>query len=91
MCVCSLAGTSACASCLNNPNSTRQANNFITWNTSVEIVRCRDCEYYGCYDGSTWCSRTYEQVPGGTCDYQTVEPNGFCAWGKRKRGAKVVE
>lgn len=49
-----------------------------------EIVRCRDCKFYGCYDGSTWCSRTYEQVPSGTCDYQTVEPYGFCAWGERK-------
>ena len=54
------------------------------------IVRCRDCKYYGCYDGSTWCSRTYEQVPSGTCDYQTVEPNGFCAWGERNDG-KAVE
>ena len=49
-----------------------------------EIVRCEDCRYYGCYDGSMWCSRTYEQVPGGTCDYQTVEPDGFCAWGERR-------
>lgn len=49
-----------------------------------EIVRCRDCKHYGCYDSSTWCSRTYEQVPSGTCDYQTVEPDGFCAWGERR-------
>lgn len=56
---------------------------------SEPIVRCRDCKYYGCYDGSMWCSRTYEQVPGGTCDYQTVDPDGFCAWGERKRGAKM--
>lgn len=49
-----------------------------------EIVRCRDCKYYGCYDGSTWCSRTYEQVPGGVYDYQTVKPEGFCAWGERE-------
>ena len=48
------------------------------------IVRCCDCKHYGCYDGSTWCSRTYEQVPGGTCDYQTVEPDGFCKWGEPK-------
>ena len=58
------------------------------WNTVLDqnqpIVRCRDCRYYGYYDGSTWCSRTYEQVPSGTCDYQTVEPDGFCAWGERK-------
>ena len=49
-----------------------------------EIVRCMDCLHYGSYDGSSWCSRTYEQVPSGTCDYQTVEPDGFCAWGERK-------
>lgn len=52
----------------------------------TEIVRCRDCKHYGCYDSSTWCSRTYEQVPSGTCDYQTVEPDGFCAWGERNDG-----
>lgn len=58
----------------------------IEWNFKQreEIVRCIDCRYYGYYDGSTWCSRTYEQVPGGTCDYQTVEPDGFCAWGERR-------
>lgn len=50
---------------------------------SEPITRCRDCKHYGCYDGSTWCSRTYEQVSGGTCDYQTVEPDGFCKWGER--------
>lgn len=49
-----------------------------------KIVRCRDCKHYGSYDGSSWCCRTYEQVPSGTCDYQTVEPDGFCAWGVRK-------
>lgn len=48
-----------------------------------EIVRCRDCRYYGSYDGS-WCCRTYEPVPSGTCDYQTVEPDGFCKWGERR-------
>lgn len=35
-CVCSLAGTSACASCFYNPNGTRLVNNFTTWNTRAE-------------------------------------------------------
>lgn len=35
-CVCSMAGTSACASCFWNQNGTRQANNFMTWNTRAE-------------------------------------------------------
>lgn len=47
------------------------------------IVRCRDCKHYGSYNGS-WCRRTYEPVPSGTYDYQTVEPDGFCKWGERK-------
>lgn len=46
------------------------------------VVRCRDCKYYGSYNGS-WCRRTYEPVPSGTYDYQTVEPDGFCKWGER--------
>lgn len=55
----------------------------IHFKTNGEIVRCRDCKYYGFYN-SSWCRRTYESVPGGTCDYQTVEPDGFCKWGERK-------
>ena len=56
-------------------------------NQREEIVRCRDCKHYGTYNGS-WCRRTYESVPGGTCDYQTVEPDGFCAWGERRGDAE---
>ena len=41
ICSCSLAGTSACASCFYNPNGTRQENNFTTWSTRAE----RTCEY----------------------------------------------
>lgn len=50
---------------------------------SEPIVRCRDCKHYG-FDNGSWCRRTYEPVPSGTYDYQTVEPNGFCKWGERK-------
>lgn len=35
-CICSLAGTAACASCSNNPNSAKQYSNFITWTNSTE-------------------------------------------------------
>lgn len=56
-----------------------------------EIVRCRDCKHY---ESSRW----YESAifpPLGTdiehvcvffADGVKVEPDGFCAWGKR-RGA----
>ena len=40
---------------------------------AVEIVRCRDCEYYNDYLGS--CMRRL--YPYGTT------PDGFCAWGER--------
>ena len=52
-----------------------------------EIVRCRDCEHY--YEAE-------EYHPQGNydrrcCKYfvtydDEVEPDGFCAWGKRKEG-----
>ena len=37
-CVCSLAGTSSCASCFYNPNGTRQANNFTTWTSETQLL-----------------------------------------------------
>ena len=39
-----------------------------------EIVRCRDCAYCMAYMAGTYC------------DYMAhaIEPNGFCAWAKRK-------
>lgn len=42
-----------------------------------EIVRCKDCIHYD--DGTCY-------LPDGGGDYArwTVEPDGFCAWGKRK-------
>ena len=40
-CVCSLAGTAACASCFYNPNGIKQSNNFMTWNTRAESLPTR--------------------------------------------------
>ena len=51
----------------------------------VKPVRCRDCKCFSVdksdheYRSDCWCSRWYTDM---------VEPDGFCAWGKRK---KVVE
>jgi len=42
-----------------------------------EIVRCRDCKFYGKYDGEEWCEM-----------FDFVTPmdisNKFCAWGEKK-------
>lgn len=47
-----------------------------------EVVRCRDCKHYhaeinGCDEfGDIWHD-----------EYANVEPDGFCAWGKRRGDA----
>ena len=43
-----------------------------------EIVRCRDCKYCMAY------------IAGAYCDYMAhaIEPDGFCAWAKRKEGGE---
>lgn len=38
-----------------------------------EVVRCRDCEWYAHL--RMMCRRA---------DFTVMEPDGFCAWGKRK-------
>lgn len=52
------------------------------WTPKEKIVRCRDCTYI-----------LYRKYNNGfenqTCSYfdsehAEVEPNGFCAWGKRR-------
>ena len=43
-----------------------------------EIVRCKDCEY-SAYDGNE-CARIDEW---DASLWFPVEPDGFCAWGKR--------
>lgn len=55
--------------------------------TTGELVRCRDCKYvtdegYGCKYFSHYeqgASYRWEDVPA------EVEPDGFCAWGKRRK------
>lgn len=44
------------------------------------IVRCGDCDY-GLYDGKTCC-----RIDPWFDEYWfEVEPDGFCAWGIRKK------
>lgn len=59
---------------------------------SEPIVRCKDCSHY-CPHGVPTCQRNRESFTGYDIngDYGEwysgefyVEPNGFCAWGKRK-------
>lgn len=40
-----------------------------------EIVRCRDCVFHNNHYGDE-CERVYDDFD--------VNPDGFCAWGKRK-------
>lgn len=52
---------------------------FVSGDKLPEIVRCRDCRHYhaefnGCDEfGDAWRD-----------EYANVEPDGFCAWGKRR-------
>ena len=44
-----------------------------------EIVRCRDCKWFYCLTTDACvCERSGEKF------MPWVEPDGFCAWGKRK-------
>lgn len=48
-----------------------------------EIVRCRDCKYG--IDGGEYCAEDCAD----SWDWRCVEPDGFCAWGvKRKEGGE---
>lgn len=57
-----------------------------TWETTigVEVVRCRDCERFAVdqsdheYRSGWWCKRW---------DTDMVKPDGFCAWGERRKDA----
>lgn len=44
----------------------------------VEVVRCKDCKY----NGSISCP-TFNDNPNGK-DWQALENNDFCSFGKRK-------
>lgn len=46
------------------------------WLTGEEIVRCRDCKFY-----LEEHKRCYHFEDSEFCP----EPNGFCAWGKRRK------
>ena len=48
--------------------------------TLPEIVRCRDCIWFSTYTTPNECFR----ADGGLI----VEPDGFCAWAKRKEGGE---
>ena len=49
------------------------------WLTGEEIVRCRDCIYFDKYENDeiSVCYRFDNEQP-------IVEPDGFCAWARRK-------
>lgn len=47
-----------------------------SWRVRERIVRCRDCKHY------TEDEAEYYHYCGSWCEQ--VEPDGFCAWGKRK-------
>lgn len=56
-----------------------------TWDMEQRerIVRCRDCERFAVdqsdheYRSGWWCKRW---------DTDMVKPDGYCAWGERKKG-----
>lgn len=93
-CVCSLAGTAACKTCWNNPESTGQFNNFVSWNTTsnYDIQRkndlflrsCEDIEVVRCKECRHF-KKGEEQPPIDWCDWfhDEVAPRGFCAWGEK--------
>lgn len=44
-----------------------------------EIVRCKECKHFDCFWTDCYvCKRNKENF------MPFVEPDGFCAWGKRK-------
>lgn len=73
-------------------------NLYSQWLTKESIVRCRDCENASeeyivehsemepCPDGKLDCLHFsqwdyYDDMPG----HFFVEPDGYCAWGKRRK------
>ena len=50
------------------------SNRSASWRVHERIVRCRDCEWFD-YDICACKRRPL---------HMAVEPDGFCAWGKRR-------
>ena len=57
-----------------------------------EIVRCRDCKYM--HTVRSWLGMDVDECwlhadrESGALGKERTEPDGFCAWGKRKEGGK---
>ena len=49
-----------------------------------EIVRCRDCKFYKPRDGATLNCRFEHPTMPNLVQWRIAEPDGFCAWGKRR-------
>ena len=46
---------------------------------AVPVVRCKDCEYCGHFDGLLYCDNS-RGLAG------SVSPEGFCSYGERREG-----
>lgn len=46
------------------------------------IVRCKDCAH--AHEGARYCDRF---TSCGLGDFVDIEPDGFCAWGRRGKSA----
>lgn len=80
------------------PNETvlhsRTPNGYEAWNwlpVRERIVRCRDCKYAQVHHPLNPITGIPAGIEDWRCDYfwnadelPEVEPDGFCAWGKRK-------
>lgn len=66
---------------------------YSQWLTDEPIVRCRDCEYAQVRHPLNPITGIPAGIEDWRCDYfwnadelPEVEPDGFCAWGKRRNG-----
>ena len=48
-----------------------------------EIIRCRDCAYIFNHEYANGFE--YQTCSYFDSEYAEVEPNGFCAWGERRK------
>lgn len=57
------------------------------WLTGEQIVRCRDCEraiHFHPWRTPSQRAKVETWLCGNMGDGAEIEPDGFCAWGKRK-------